>query len=194
MQLYRNNQHLTPKALQKELQDKWEIELNTSQINQLRRKFNLSRIKLKTDTIQSVEFAGIEIFSALVHHIGIKEHWNQTIKKRLTLIKQSEVYQSQNSQIGGHARYRNGRFSSRYNKLKKVREMKFASIDDKIKEKDFSSLSLYQTTDINLERKNLSVERMPLVTNNGASRSINKPLGNALQYACGYNYKHSTID
>ena len=29
------NQHLTPKLLQKELQDKWEIELNTSQINQL---------------------------------------------------------------------------------------------------------------------------------------------------------------
>lgn len=58
------NQHLTPKLLQKELQDKWEIELNTSQINQLRRKFNLPRIKLETDTIQSVEFAGIEILEA----------------------------------------------------------------------------------------------------------------------------------
>jgi hypothetical protein len=50
--------------LQKELQDKWEIELNTSQINQLRRNFNLPRIKLKTDTIQSVDFAGIEILEA----------------------------------------------------------------------------------------------------------------------------------
>jgi len=144
VQLYRNNQHLTPKALQKELQDKWEIELNTSQINQLRRKFNLSRIKLKTDTIQSVEFAGIEIFSALVHHIGIKEHWNQTIKKRLTLIKQSELYHNQNSQ-NCFLRRRKGQFSARYNKLKKIREMKFASIDDKIKEKDFATLSLYQT-------------------------------------------------
>jgi len=188
------NQHLTPKLLQKELQDKWEIELNTSQINQLRRKFNHPHIKLNTDTIQSVEFAGIEIFSALVHHIGIKEHWSQTIKKRLTLIKQSELYQNKNSQIGSHVRHRNGRFSSRYNKLKKVREMKFASIDDKVKEKDFVKSSLYQTTDANLERKNLSVLLLPLVTNNGTSRSINKPLGNALQYACGYNYKHSTID
>ena len=113
------NQHETNKSLQKELQDKWEIELNTGQINQLRRKFNLPRIKLKTGTIQSAEFAGIEIFSALVHHIGILEHWNQTIKKRLTLIEQSEIYQNRNSQIGGHARHRNGRFSSRYNKLKK---------------------------------------------------------------------------
>ena len=58
------NQHGTNKSLQKELQDKWEIELNTSQINQLRRKFNLPRIKLKTDTIQSAPFAGIEILEA----------------------------------------------------------------------------------------------------------------------------------
>ena len=58
------NQHATNKALQKELQDKWEIELNTSQVNQLRRKFNRPRIKVKTGTIQSVEFAGIEILEA----------------------------------------------------------------------------------------------------------------------------------
>jgi len=58
------NQHLTPKSLQKELPDKWEIELNPSQINQLRRKFNGPRIKLKTDTIQSVEFAGLERLEA----------------------------------------------------------------------------------------------------------------------------------
>ena len=188
------NRHSTSKSLTEELQNKWGIELDISRIDQLRRELNLTRIKLKTDTIQPVEFAGIEIFSALVHHIGILEHWNQTIKKRLTLIKQSELYQNQNSQNRSHVRHRNGQFSSRYNKLKKVREMKFASIDDKVKEKDFAKLSLYQTTDTNLDRKNLSVLLLPLVTNNGASRSIDKPLGNALQYACGYNYKHSTID
>ena len=166
------NQHLTPKSLQKELIDKWEIELNTRQINQLRRKFNRPRIKLKTDTIQSVDFAGIEIFSALVYHIGILEQWNQTIKKRLQQIKQSELYQNQNSQNGSHVRRRNGQFSSRYNKLKKVRKMKFASIDDKIFETDFARLSLYQTTDTNLDRKNLSVLLLPLVTNNGAFRAL----------------------
>jgi hypothetical protein len=118
-----------------------------------------------------------------VHHIGILEHWNQTIKKRLQQIKQSELYQNQHSKSSSHVRHRKGQFSSRYNKLRKVREMKFASIDDKIKEKDFARLSLYQTTDANLDRKNLSVLLLPLVTNNGVSRSINKPLGNALQYA-----------
>jgi len=188
------NRHSTSKSLQYELQNKWGIELDISRLDQLRRELNLTRIKPKIETVQAVKFAGIEIFSALVHHIGILEHWNQTIKKRLQQIKQSELYQNQNSQNRPHVRHRKGQFSSRYNKLKKVREMKFASIDDKIKEKDFAKLSLYQTTDANLERKNLSVLLLPLVTNNGASRSINKPLGNALQYACGYNYKHSTID
>jgi hypothetical protein len=110
-----------------------------------------------------------------VHHIGILEQWNQTIKKRLQQIKQSELDQNQNRQNSSNDRHRNGQFSSRYNKLKKVREMKFASIDDKIKEKDFARLQLNQTTDANLDRKNLSVLLLPLVTNNGTSRSINKP-------------------
>ncbi len=117
---------------------------------------------------------------------------SKTFKNRCTELDQARNH-SKTSDYA-HARHRNGRFSSRYNKLKKVRKMKFASIDDKVKEKDFARLSLYQTTDTNLNRKNLSVLLLPLVTNNGASRSIDKPLGNALEYACGYNYKNATID
>ncbi|UCE06619.1 MAG: hypothetical protein JSW07_00840, partial [bacterium] len=45
-----------------------------------------------------------------------------------------------------------------------------------------------------MDRKNLAVLLLPLVTNNGATRSVNTPLGNALRYACGYNYKSATID
>jgi len=191
------NRHSTSKSLKEELQDKWGIELDSTRIDQFRRKFNLPRIKLKTETIQTVEFAGIEIFSALVHHIGILEHWNQTIQERLQIVTQSELYKDRKSSKTGdhiHARHQDGKFSSRYNKLKKVRKMKFASIDEKVKEKDFARLSLYQTKDGSLNRKNLTILLLPLVTNNGASRSINKPLGNALESACGYNYKHATID
>lgn len=57
--------------LQYELQNKWGIELDISRIDQLRRELNLTRIKPKIETVQAVKFAGIEIFSALVHHIGI---------------------------------------------------------------------------------------------------------------------------
>ena len=114
----------------------------------------------------------------MVHHIGILELWNQTIQKRLQQVTQSELYQDRNNpKTGDHTseQSRNGKFSPKYNQLKRVRKMKFASIDDKVKKKDFARLSLYQTTDASLNRKNLAILLLPLVTNNGASRSINKP-------------------
>lgn len=191
------NRHLTSTSLKYELQSKWQIELDQSRIDQFRRQFQLTRIKPKTVKQETAQFAGIEIFSALAHHVGILEHWNVTIQQRLEQVKQTDFYKDRNSRDTGdhvYARRRDGKFSPRYNRLTKVRQMKFASIDDKVKDKDFSRLTLYQTKEVSLKRKNLSLFLLPLVTNNGATRSLDKPLGNALRYACGYNYKNATID
>ncbi len=190
------NRHLTSKSLKCELQSKWQIELDQSRIDQFRRQFQLTRIKPKTVKQETTQFAGIEIFSALAHHVGILEHWHVTIQQRLKQLRQTEFYEDRDSRNTGDHIYarRRGKFSPRYNRLRKVRQMKFASIDDKVKNKDFSRLSLYQTKETSLSRKNLALLFLPLVTNNGASRSLDKPLGNALQYACGYNYKNATID
>ena len=190
------NRHLTSTSLKYELQSKWQIELDQSRIDQFRRQFHLTRIKSKKVKQETAQFAGIEIFSALAHHVGILEHWNVTIQQRLKQLKQTEFYKDRDSRDTGDHIYarRRGRFSPRYNRLRKVRQMKFASIDDKVKDKDFSRLSLYQTKETSLRRRNLALLLLPLVTNNGASRSLDKPLGNALKYACGYNYKNATID
>jgi hypothetical protein len=75
-----------------------------------------------------------------------------------------------------------------------VRQLKFASISDKVRDKDLTRLSLFQTQAATLDRKNLALLLLPLVTNNGAVRSLDTPLGNALEQACGYNYKHATMD
>ncbi len=189
------NRHLSSGALQVELQRQWEIELDKSRIDQLRRQFDLTRVKPKTTRQETVEFAGIEIFSALAHHVGILQHWNQTIQKRLQQI-QYTAFDDDGLDAGDHvdARHRNGTFSPRYNRLADVRQMKFAAIADKRKGKDLSRFSLCQRTVENLSRKNLAVLLLPLVTNNGAIRSLDKPLGNALRYACGYNYKNATLD
>ncbi|MGH7457425.1 MAG: hypothetical protein ACRENG_39110, partial [bacterium] len=189
------NRLLSSSALQVELQRQWEIELDRSRLNQLRRQFNLTRIKPKSTRQEWVEFAGIEIFTALAHHVGILPHWNKVIQRRLHHMKQTELY-SDGLGTGDHieARHRNGTFSPRYNRLAHVRQMKFAAIADKRKGKDLSRLSLCQRTVENLSRKNLAVLLLPLVTNNGAVRSLDKPLGNALRYACGYNYKNATMD
>ncbi len=190
------NRHLTSESLKHELQSKWGISLDKSRIDQFRRQFNLTRIKPKTVNQEIAQFAGIEIFSALANYVGILEHWNVTIQQRLNQVKQTELYKDRSRDTGDHiyARRRDGTFSPRYNRLNKVRKMKFASIDDKVRDKDFSRLSLYQTKEASLNRKNLALLLLPLVTNNGASRSIDKPLGSALRYACGYNYKNATID
>lgn len=189
------NRHLSSSALQAELQRQWKIELDRSRIDQLRRQFELTRVKSTATRQESVAFAGIEIFAALAHHVGILHNWEQTIQRRLQQVQRTELY-GDGLGTGDHPdiRHRNGTFSSRYNRLAHVRQTKFAAIADKVKDKDFSRLSLYQRTAANWSRKNLAVLLLPLVTNNGAVRSLNKPLGNALRYACGYNYKNATID
>ncbi|MCP4755254.1 MAG: helix-turn-helix domain-containing protein, partial [Proteobacteria bacterium] len=191
------NRHLTSEALKCELQEKWEIELDKSRIDQFRRQFDLTRLKTKTTEQETAQFAGIEVFSALARHIGILDCWKKAIQRRMEQVKHTESFGERDGRGKGdhvYARRKNGTFSPRYNRLNKIRKTKFASITDKIKDKDFSRLSLYHAKEDVLNRKNLALMLLPLATNNGASRSLNKPLGNALGYACGYNYKNATID
>ena len=191
------NRHLTSELLKQELYNKWDISLDKSRIDQFRRQFNLTRIKPKIVTPEIAQFIGIEVFSALANHVGILESWKKTIQQRLDQVKETELYRDRGSRSTGdhiYARRRNGTFSPRYNRLSKIRKMKFASITDKVKDKDFSRLSLYKATQDVIDRKNLALLLLPLATNNGASRSLDKPLGNALSYACGFNYKNATID
>ena len=179
------NRHLTSESLKHELQSKWGVDLDKSRIDQFRRQFTLTRIKPTTVKQEIAQFAGIEIFSALAIHVGILDHWNRTIQQRL-----QEVTKTQSQKVNGcgdhiRARHRDGTFSPRYNRLASVRHTKFASITDKVKNKDFSRLSISQIKADNLNRKNLAVLFLPLVTNNGATRNVDNPLGNALRYACG---------
>lgn len=191
------NRHLPSAAVQRELRRQWKIDLDRSRIDQYRRQWGLTRAPSPPPPIQPemVPFAGIEIFSALVHHVGILDAWNPLIQERLQQVKPTQRVDEETGRGDpSYARRRNGTFSARYNRIARIRHLKFASMDDKVKDKDFSRLSLYQTSGATLKRKNLAVLLLPLVTNNGAMRSLDKPLGNALAYACGYNYKTATID
>ena len=187
------NRHLPSKSLQEELQNTWGITLSQRRIDQLRQKHNLSHIPPTIAEKEIAQFAGIEIFSALAHHIGILEPWFETITQRLNQIPHANS--PKNASQGDHiyAR-RHGKFSAHYNRLPSIRKQKFASITEKVKHKNLRRLSLYQAKEDSVHRKNLAVLLLPLVTNNGASRSLDKSLGNALHNACGYNYKNATID
>lgn len=190
------NRALSSRAIQDELHQQWGIDLGVRRIEQLRQELDLPRLKPPSVSEEIVSFAGIEIFSALAHHVGILKHWNETIHQRMQQVKLQEIDKEGDRGKGDplYARRRNGTFSPRYNRLARVRRLKFASISDKVKDKELSRLSLYQTQSATLDRKNLALLLLPLVTNNGAVRSLDTPLGNALHQACGYNYKNATMD
>ena len=136
----------------------------------------------------------LKFFSALAQYVGLLEHWNITIQQRLQQVQETPSPKANKGGDHIRARHRDGTFSARYNRLASVRHTKFASITDKVKDKDFSRFTLSQLKAENLKRKNLALLFLPLVTNNGAMRHVNTPLGNALRYACGYNYKNATLD
>ncbi|MCP4396242.1 MAG: helix-turn-helix domain-containing protein, partial [bacterium] len=160
------NRHLTSKSLEDELQSTWGREVRQGRRDQLRRTYNLTRMTPKIVEKETAQFAGIEIFSALAHHRGILEQWLETITQRLNKIPQTHFSKDGKKQSGGDHIYarRKGKFSARYNRLSNIRKKKFASISEKVKQKDLSRLSLCQTQEDRLNRKNLAVLLLPLVT------------------------------
>src|SRR2546429_9037927 len=75
-----------------------------------------------------------------------------------------------------------------------LREQRFASVEEKREDKNYSRMGLFQVSGFILERKCLGILAFPLITLNGGTRSANVPLGNALEHFCGFNYQHHTLD
>ena len=76
-----NNPNLTSLGLQDELQVQHGMRVGQRRINQFRKELNLKLIKSTTANQETLQFAGIEIFSALAQHVGILEQWNTTIQQ-----------------------------------------------------------------------------------------------------------------
>ena len=190
--LLENNRELKVSDIISRLQEKFNIDLKKTAINDFRKKHGLERID---KPIQESPFAGFEILSALAYHTGIMDVWSNTIKEHIEVVKKSNLFK-ENQQLGAdHSLQRDeGKFTPEYNKLKEVRKTKFDSIEDKVQFKDLSRLQSLSTGEETIRRKNLAVLSLPLVTQNGNIRDINKPIGNSLKHICGYNYKHATVD
>ena len=72
-----------------------------------------------------------------------------------------------------------GRFTSDYNKLPLVRESRFKSLEEKIGDKRFASMSLFSLSRESIRQYTLALFSLPLVTANGRVRSVDNPRGNA---------------
>jgi transposase len=136
---------------------------------------------------------GFEILSAVALHLGWVEHTADVIGDSVARFRRTAAYRDQPTRKDRKERQQ-GRFTAAYNRQQKVREQRFASIEDKRASKNYSRMTLFASRDFILKRKCLAILALPLVTLNGGTRSANTPLGNALEHFAGFNYQHPTLD
>jgi hypothetical protein len=74
-----------------------------------------------------------------------------------------------------------------------IRKSRFASISDKRKHKNWTSLKIIKAIDHTISKKSLAVLSLPIVTGNGSNRTVNLAQGQSLGHFCGFNYKQETI-
>src|SRR5437870_2608692 len=136
---------------------------------------------------------GFEILAALALHLGWVAHTAEVIAHSLARFRRSAAYRQE--RVGKDRKGRRaGRFTVAYNQRRDVREQRFASVEEKREDKNYSRMGLFQVSGFILERKCLGILAFPLITLNGGTRSANVPLGNALEHFCGFNYQHHTLD
>ena len=144
-------------------------------------------------TVQS-PCGGFEIIAALALHLGWAQHTAQVILAEREGFRQSAAYRQERVRRDRRGRNEQGQFTGEYNWRADIRLQRFASVEDKREQKNYSRMGLFQAGPAVLERKCLAVLALHLITLNGTSRSANGPLGNALEHFCGFNYQHSTLD
>jgi hypothetical protein len=138
---------------------------------------------------------GGEILTALAYHINIINIFTNTIIEQLNSVRQSQLFQQNKNKIEDNTDTRSkGKFTRKYNQLQDVREKRFRSIDEKIQEKNFSSMDIFERSEETISRYNLALLCLPLVTSNGKSSRINRVKGNDIEFLCGYNYKDASLD
>src|SRR5256884_385638 len=136
---------------------------------------------------------GFEILAALALHLGWVAHTAEVIAHSLARFRRSAAYRQE--RVGKDRKGRRaGRFTAAYNRRPDIREQRFASVEEKREDKNYSRMGLFQVSGFILERKCLGILAFPLITLNGGTRSANAPLGNALEHFCGFNYQHHTLD
>ncbi len=164
-------------------------------ISEVKESPSISSAKLvtKEEKYEIQESGGGEILTSLAFYARIIEVITKAIIQKAYEVSRQPVFEKNIKK--DYPRYRNkGKFTKRYNKLKQVRENRFKSIDEKIPQKNFASMKIFQMPKKTISRYNLALLCLPLVTMNGRSSRVNRVKGNDLDFLCGYNYKDASLD
>lgn len=86
-----------------------------------------------------------------------------------------------------------GRFTSAYNAREDVKIRRFASVSNSRQRKNWKSMNVMHDDPEVYRRKSLALLSLPVVTNNGSTRSVDVALGESLAHLCGFNYTQATL-
>lgn len=176
------------------IKKRFKITISRHSINNFRKSVGLTRqAPTKEEKYEIQESGGGEILTSLAFYTRIIEVITKTIMQKAYEVSRQRLFEKNIKK--DYPRYRNkGKFTKRYNKLKQVRENRFKSIDEKIPQKNFASMKIFQMSKKTISRYNLALLCLPLVTTNGRSSRVNRVKGNDLDFLCGYNYKDASLD
>ncbi len=191
----KEDQSLTSSQLKIKILDAFGVSLSENTIHIFRVSESLTRILINKQEYLHKKSGGGEILTFLAFYTGIIKIITKTIIHWIDEIRQTESIDQIKTFKPDHSELRNhGKFTREYNQQEDVRNNRFKSIDEKIPQKNLSSMNIFLKSDKTISRYNLALLCLPLVTSNGKSSRINRAKGNDIEYLSGYNYKDVAID
>lgn len=183
--------------LQGLLKERFDIRMSKSGVSRSLNRFGIvyqaKPVEEKAKRSYTVN-GGFELIIALALHLGWHQAVAEVISNRIQKVKRSNLWTQGRRAKDKPGRNEQGQFTVKYNRRKDVRTKRFNSIEEKRGEKNFQSMSITSVDSRVIQRKCLATLSLPILTNNGAIRSIDAPSGNALLNLCGFNYKQGTIN
>nr|QNT35469.1 hypothetical protein EKMJPAOO_00019 [uncultured Methanosarcinales archaeon] len=172
----REDRSISSPQLQNKILNQFDVKISESSLNNFRTSVSLTRLpRPKEERYKDQKSGGGAILTSLAFATRIIELFTRTILDQVDDVRQSSLFK-QNKNIGkDHPDTRlHGTFTGEYNQLKHVRENRFRSIDDKIKNKDFSAMNIFEMSEKTISRHNLDLLCLPLVTSNGKTSRVNR--------------------
>jgi len=189
------NRSIASSQLKNKILDQFDVNISEESLNNFRSSVSLTRIPVSKETTQYQKSGGGEILTSVAFDSHIIDIFTNTILDRMNEIRDSPIFEQNRTNKENHLDLRfHGKFTKDYNQQQDVRKNRFRSIDEKIQEKNFSSMDLFSRSKESISQYNLALLCLPLVTSNGKTSRVNRVKGNDLEFLCGYNYKDASLD
>jgi transposase len=191
---------VSPKWIQESLKKRLGITLSPSGVTRALERLNLygekrarGRPRRIEQQVEHNSCGGFELIVALSYHLGWPQMTANSIKETIKSFKRTKVFRSSGSYFDKKGRDKDGRFTTKYNQREDIRKNRFESITEKRSQKNWKSMNVIRDEIKTIERKSLAILALPVITLNGAIRTVNSALGQELKHLSGFDYKQNSL-